>query len=108
PDLVLRHGTAAAEQSSERLGDSAVELTRLGMQLLDDLDDRPVGDPLAVRQTAAADDVRVDPREKSGREPRLADARDAEQREQLADAVGDGEVERLLEEQLLAATPDER
>ena len=56
-------------------------------QLLDRLDDRPVRDALAVGEAPAADDRRVQPPQELRDEPRLADARDAEQREQLARAV---------------------
>ena len=56
-----------------------------------DLDERPVGDPLAVREAAAAQDVRrvADALEEVGDEARLADPRGAEEREEPARAVGD-------------------
>ena len=50
-------------------------------ELLDDLDGGPVGDPLAVREAARADDRCVEPVEELLRQARLADAGGAEDRE---------------------------
>ena len=80
-----------------------------GRELLQDLDHRPVGDPLAVRQAPPADDGGVlDGAEELGCQPRLADAGRAENREELARAVVDGLRKRLLQPAQLAVAPDER
>ena len=63
-------------------------------ELLHDLGDRPVGDAFAVGETAAADDRRVDAAEELLRESRLADARGAEDREEVARAVAGDAGER--------------
>src|SRR5579862_4011672 len=57
-------------------------------ELGDDLDDRPVGDPLAIGQTAPADHPRTEPRERLRRQPRLADAGFRDDRDQLAALLG--------------------
>ncbi len=76
----------------------------------EDLDERPVRDPLAVREAAAAQDVgRVaDALEEVGDEARLADAGRAEQREEPARAVGDGVLVVAPEPLALALASDER
>ncbi len=59
---------------------------RIGRQraeLLHHLDDRPVGDPDPVREAAAADDPRLDRAERLRRQPRLAETRIADDRDQL-------------------------
>ena len=75
-----------------------------------DLDERPVGDALAVREAAAAQDVgRVaDALEEVGDEARLADPGRPEQREEPARAVGDGVLEVAPETLALALASDER
>ena len=75
-----------------------------------DLDERPVGDPLAVGEAAAAQDVgRVaDALEEVGDEARLADAGRAEEREEPARAVGDGVLVVAPEPLTLALAADER
>ena len=75
-----------------------------------DLDERPVGDPLAVREAAGTEDVRhaADAFEEVADEARLADPRGAEQREQPAGAVGDGILVVAPQPLTLALTPDER
>ena len=62
-----------AEQRPDRGGRGRVVGQRV--ELLQHLDDRPVGDPLAVGEAAAADDARVDRGQRLRDEPRLADAR---------------------------------
>ena len=75
-----------------------------------DLDERPVGDPFAVGEAAAAEDVRrvADPLEEVGDEPRLADPGRAEEREELACAVRDGVLVVAPEPLPLSLAPDER
>ena len=53
-------------------------------QLLDHLDHRPVGDPLAVGEAAAAHHPRLEPRDELRHQPRLAHARLPDDRHQLA------------------------
>ena len=76
----------------------------------EDLDERPVGDPLAVREAAAAQDVCAvsDAFEEVRDEARLADAGRAEEREQAACAVGDGVLVVAPEALALALAADER
>ena len=74
-----------AEEHSEWPADGVV--LGDGAELLDDLDHGAVRDPLAVRETAPVQHERVDLAEKLGGEPRLADAGDPEDREELARAV---------------------
>ena len=76
----------------------------------EDLDERPVGDALAVGEAAAAEDVgRVaDALEEVGDEARLADPGRAEQREEPARAVGDGVLVVAPEPLPLALATDER
>ena len=75
-----------------------------------DLDERPVGDPLAVREAAPAQDVgRVaDALEEVGDEARLADAGRAEEGEEPARPVGDGILVVAPEPLALAHAADER
>src|SRR5438477_10221571 len=63
------------------------------LELLEDLDDGPVRDAVAVREATATHDLGFEAGEELGREPRLADAGGAEDGEELARAV----VSRLLE-----------
>ena len=75
-----------------------------------DLDERPVGDPLAVREAAAAQDVGLVAYalEEVGDEARLADPGRAEEREELARAVGDRVLVVAPEPLALALAADER
>ena len=75
-----------------------------------DLDERPVGDPLAVREAAPAQDVgRVaDALEEVGDEARLPDPGRAEQREEPARAVGDRILVVAPQPLPLALAADER
>src|SRR5437867_4307402 len=77
--------------------------------MLQDLDDRPVGDPFAVRQAASTYERGVADRpEELGCQTRLADARDSEDREQLARPVVDGLRECFLQAAQLALASNER
>ena len=75
-------------------------------ELLHDFGDRPVADPFAVGETAAADDRRVHAAEELLRESRLADARGAEDREEVARAVAGDAGERPLEQLALPLAAD--
>ncbi len=70
--------------SSERIAAAAASSGGSTSELLQHLDDRPVGDPLAVGEAAAADDRRLDRSQALRGEPRLADAGIADDRDQLA------------------------
>jgi hypothetical protein len=95
-DLFLRRDILLAEQRADAPLTGRVERD-LG-QLLHDLHDRPVRDAFAVRQAAPAHDAHVAVRpEELGGEPRLADTRSAENGEELTGAVGDGQVQRVVE-----------
>ena len=72
-DLVrARRPVALAEQRSQR--GRGLLVGGQGVELLHDLDDRPVGDPLAVGEAAPADDACLDAVERLRDEARLADA----------------------------------
>ncbi len=110
-------GRSAARASSSRRNASWVSggdvpMTESGSTpiAIEDLDERPVGDALAVREAAPAQDVgRVaDSLEEVGDEPRLADAGRAEEREEPARAVGDRVLVVAPEPLALALAPDER
>ena len=75
-----------------------------------DLDERPVGDPFAVGEAAAAEDVRrvAYPLEEVGDEPRLADPGRAEEREEPARAVRDRVLVVAPEPLALSLASDER
>lgn len=81
PRLDLRLAEQRPDRGSSRL------VGRDDAKLLQHLDDRPIGDPLAVRKAAAADDLRVDRRQSLGDETRLADAGVGDDRHQLAAAL---------------------
>ena len=120
PLQVVDHGDlrpidcALLEQLPERdsrLGRSRRDdALRLDPERYEHLDERPVRDALAVRETAATEDVgRVAHAfEEVGDEARLADARWAEQREELAGPIGDGILERAPEPLPLPLAADER
>ena len=74
------------------------------------LGERPVRDALAVGKAAAAHDRRLasDTRQELRDQPRLADARGAEDREQEARAFADGSLVGLLERGELALAADHR
>ena len=75
-----------------------------------DLDERPVGDPLAVGEAAAAEDVRrvAYPLEEVRDEARLADPGRAEEREEPARAVRDSVLVVAPEPLPLSLASDER
>ena len=69
---------------SERIAAAAAGSDGSAASCFDHLDHRPVGDPLAVGQAAAAHDPRLDRGERLRHQPRLADAGVADDRHQLA------------------------
>ena len=94
-----------AEQRADRRRGGLVGGQQL--ELLEHLDDRPVGDALAVGETAAAHDPRLDRREQLGCEPRLADAAVGDDRHQLAALLGQHALPELAAERKLALPSDE-
>ena len=80
---------------------------RQRVQLLQHLDHRPVGDPLAVGQAAAADDRRLDRGEELGRQPRLADTGIPDHGHELAPSLLEGALPGCLQALQLARPADE-
>ena len=78
-----------AERELRVAGRGADDLARLDADREQDLDERPVGDVLAVVEAAAAEDVGAlaCAGEELLGQPRLADARGPEQREHVTDAL---------------------
>ena len=102
---------AGVEQAPQRRDHLQVELElrEPGLQLSHDLDNRQVGDPVAVRNAAAANHSRpVERRQELVGEPGLADARGAEDRDQLAAAVAPGALEAVEEPAELLPATDHR
>ena len=95
-----------AEQRADRRRGGLVR--RQHVELLQHLDDRPVGDPLAVGEAAAAEDGRLDRSQQLRGEPRLADAGIADDRDQLAALLGLHALPCLPEDRELALTADEQ
>ena len=87
-----RRNVDLAEHGRERAADRDVGGER--RELLQDLDERPVRDALAVREAAARRTVAPATGEELVDEARLADAGVAEDREQTAAAVAHGALER--------------
>ena len=79
-------------------------------RLPDDFGQRPEGDPVAVREAAAAEHGRALPREAGELlgEPRLAHPGRSDERDRLAAAVAAGEIEGVAEEPRLVLAPDQR
>ncbi len=80
---------------------------------LDDLAERPVRDPLPVGQRAAAPPedqlgVRVDDLRELVHETALADARDADERDELGSLVAANALERVRQQRQLSRAADER
>ena len=95
-----------AQQRADRRGGGLVR--RQQVELLQHLDHRPVGDPLAVGEAAAADDRRLDRSQNLRDEPGLADARIADDRHQLAALLGLHALPCLPEDRELALASDEQ
>ena len=99
-----------AKRDARLLRESTRRRLRVDPDRREHLDERPVRDPLAVREAAAAEHVRrvTDPLEEVGDEPRLADPGGPEEREEPARRVGDGVLVVAPETLPLALAPDER
>ena len=83
PQAISRRRRDSSLSPSERAQRPRRVSCRQRPGLLENLDDRPVRDAVAVRETATAHDARIRPREELRREPRLAHASRAEHRDQL-------------------------
>ena len=81
-DLLTRRQDVLAEERADGLRGLRLHLDVC--QLLDDLDDRPVGDPLAVGKAAAANHAHPGLGDHLGRQPRLSDPGRPEHGHQLA------------------------
>jgi hypothetical protein len=119
-----RLAIAQAHEPAEVLRDACVAGERLELRhrfrlrvvvvdprgLADDLCKRPVRDAVAVGETAAPDDGRVtlDPVGELAHEPRLTDARLADERDEAAPALLAGEPQRVAQALQLLPAPDER
>ena len=75
-------------------------------ELLQDLDDGPVGDPLAVGEAAATHDPRIEAPQELGCQARLPDAGRSENREELARAVFHRLLEGVTQSAQLRRAPD--
>jgi hypothetical protein len=104
--LGRRRSTALAEERADRSRGGLVGGNHV--ELLENLDDGPVGDALAVGQTAASHDRRLDRRERLGDEAGLPDAGVADDRHQLTPGLDLHPAPRRLDESQLARTADER
>jgi hypothetical protein len=105
-DLLRTDDTVGlAKQRADRVRGAGV----LGppSELLDDLDDRPVGDAVAVRRAPAAHNSRVDLAQSLRDEARLADARVADDGHELAPLLTRRALPRLADRRHLALSPDE-
>ena len=111
--LPERPGDLLRRRSRLRLAEQRTDRRRRGrigrerVELLDDLDDRPVGDPVPVRQTAAAHDPRLDQRQRLRHEPGLPEARITDDRDQLTAPLRPSPPPRLAQQRQLALAPDE-
>ena len=104
-DLVCaRPLLALTEQRADRRCRGRVGRQRI--ELLDHLDHGPIGDPLAVWETAATDDPHVERGQRFRNKPRLADPRVADHGDELA-LSGHGALPRLPDEPQFAVAADE-
>ena len=105
-DLVGGAGGGLVAEDRPECGIDAVSSAE---KLLHDLGDRPVANPFAVGEAAAAHDGGVLERaQELGHEARLPDARGAEHGEELAGALADDIRQRVLEQVPLAPAADHR
>jgi hypothetical protein len=104
--LRVRFRLALPEQRADRR--RGLVPLRDRVELLDGLDDRPVGDPVAIGKAAAARDLGVETAKELGRQSRLADAGAPKDREQLAGAVLDRSSEGDVELGQFVLTSDHR
>ena len=97
---------ALTQQRADRRRSSRID--RQHIELLHDLDHRPVGDPRPVGQTAAPHHLRPDQRQRFGREPRLPDPRITHDRHQLTPLLPHRSFPSLGEHPELALPTHER
>src|SRR5262249_5266062 len=108
---VLKLATDIPEQlalAEPTIGQPRQGLLRPLAQLLEDRDDRPERDPLAVLQTPARQRGGIEPGDELRYQPRLAHAGRAKHGEQVAAPLADRALERLPELLELGAAADER
>ncbi len=94
-----------AQQRTERRGSRGVGWQCV--QLLQHLDHRPIGDPLAVRHAPASDDARLDGGGEFDRQPRLSGAGVAEDGHQLTPRQVEHTLPRLPQRLELSTAADE-
>src|SRR4029453_12945039 len=99
-----RAGFRLAEERPDRVGGRLVAWQ--GVELLDRIDDRPIGDPFAVRQATRTNDTRLRGRDRLRDESRLPDSWFADNREQLAPLAGERALPRFAEERELSFAAD--
>ena len=107
-DLVRGGGhVSLAEHGFEGFRSRAVHERLRIWNLLDDLDDRPVGDAVSVGKAAAPDDgSSVERGHELRDQPRLADSGRAEDGDEMAGSFGRCGLEGVLEELQLPVAPD--
>ncbi len=99
---------ASLSPSRERIAAAAAGSRQRYVELLQHLDDRPVGDPLAVGEAAAANDRRLEAVQKLGGQPGLADTGVAYDRHELAALLGLHALPYLSDERELPLASDEQ
>jgi hypothetical protein len=97
----------ASDSNSFRKPQAISEDASQVAELVDDLGQRPVGDPLAVGEAASDEDARLRALDELAHEPRLADPGRADDGRELRLALACGTLQRLLEERELMRTADE-
>jgi len=95
-----------AEQRAKR--GRSTRIGRERVELLHDLEHRPVGDPRSVRQAAAADHLGPDRGQQLCDQARLADACLADQRDELAATTCADPLPGSLQDRELARPADEQ
>src|SRR5215471_10732418 len=94
-----------AQQGADRRCRNRIR--RQHLQLFHDLDHRPIGDPLPVRQAAPTHDTSLDPGDRFPDQSGLADTGIADHRDQLAARSGEGPIPGVRELLQLALAADE-
>ena len=100
-----RHHVRPAEQRTDRRSGRLVRGRRT--ELLEDFDDGPVGDPLAVGEAAALDEPGLEGGERLRDEARFADARLADDRHKFAAPLRQRSLPRLFDRGELPLAPHE-
>jgi hypothetical protein len=107
PRDVLRRRVRVRLPQERPYGRSSRLVGRADGKLPQDLDHGPVADALAVRQAAAAHHGCLELRQSLLDEPRLADARVGDNRDELAAALGESALPHLAQSPELSGAPDE-